>query len=89
MIGSIAPHGISSESVERAPSILTSKRHRQRRFADRREHAGVALDVDLAAHELGAAELVPGDRQLVHDRVEHATREHPVDLGQMALGGRL
>ena len=62
---------------------------RQRRFADRREHAGVSLGVDLAAHQLRAADLVPRDRQPIDDRVEHAPREHPVDLGQMAGGGSL
>ncbi len=71
LLGSPPPPRIRSrDRLDRAPRDqqrdrrgeavdLELERHRQRRFADRREHAGVALDVDLAAHQLRAAELVP------------------------------
>ena len=88
-MGSIAAHGISSDIAEVSASILTSSVTDSVGSPIGVMHAGVALDVDLAARELGAAELIPGDRQLAHDRVEHAPGEHPVDLRQMALLGRV
>ena len=89
VIGSIAPHGISSDMPEDSPSILTSSAT---------DSVGSPTGMSTPASpsmstsprvSSGAAELVPGDGQLAHDRVEHAAREHPVDLRQVAFGGRL
>ena len=65
------------------------ERDREGGFSDRGEHAGVALEIDLAETQLQSAEIAPRGAELGDHRLQQALRERPVDFAEAPLGGGL
>ena len=82
-IGSIATHGISSaiaaECVASRASIMTTN---VGSLTDAIDVASCLLGDVLDAEADVAAEVVPRSGELVHDRLDQAAAEHPVDLAE-------